>query len=44
VRSREAAGLGLGVTLLQRLTAMGLEPLLLDTQYRMHPGGGLAGC
>lgn len=44
VRSREAAGLGLGVTLLQRLTAMGLEPLLLDTQYRMHPGEWVDGC
>jgi hypothetical protein len=38
VRSRTAAELGLGCSLMERLQAMGLPALLLDTQYRMHPG------
>ncbi|GAX73483.1 hypothetical protein CEUSTIGMA_g935.t1 [Chlamydomonas eustigma] len=37
VRSRQAEELGLGISLFERLQKMGLQPLLLDTQYRMHP-------
>jgi len=37
VKSRDATDLGLGITLFERLQRMGLQPLLLDTQYRMHP-------
>jgi superfamily I DNA and/or RNA helicase len=35
VKCRAAERLGLGSSLFVRLQAMGLEPLLLDTQYRM---------
>jgi hypothetical protein len=35
VKCRAAERLGLGCSLFVRLQAMGLEPLLLDTQYRM---------
>lgn len=34
VRSRAAEQLGLGTSLFARLQAMGLRPMLLDTQYR----------
>ena len=34
VRSREAVDLGMATSLFERLQAMGLKPLLLDTQYR----------
>lgn len=37
VRCQEAQRLGLGFSLFERVQAMGLKPLLLDTQYRMHP-------
>ncbi|GMH33318.1 hypothetical protein BSKO_01152 [Bryopsis sp. KO-2023] len=37
VKCQEAAALGLNVSLFQRLQSMGLEPHVLDTQYRMHP-------
>jgi superfamily I DNA and/or RNA helicase len=37
VLARPAAALGLGCSLMERLQRMGLPPLLLDTQYRMHP-------
>lgn len=37
VRCQEAQRLGLGYSLFERVQAMGLKPLLLDTQYRMHP-------
>ncbi|CAG9464879.1 unnamed protein product [Pedinophyceae sp. YPF-701] len=37
VVSGEAAKLGLGETLFERLGDAGLAPLLLRTQYRMHP-------
>ncbi|KAI8470873.1 MAG: putative DNA helicase [Monoraphidium minutum] len=37
VKCRAAERLGLGTSLFVRLQAMGLEPMLLDTQYRMHP-------
>ncbi|GBF93852.1 hypothetical protein Rsub_06851 [Raphidocelis subcapitata] len=38
VKCRAAERLGLGTSLFVRLQGMGLEPMLLDTQYRMHPG------
>ena len=38
VRSREAVGLGMATSLFERLQAMGLKPLLLDTQYRCVGG------
>lgn len=37
VKCREAERLGLGLSMFDRLQAMGLAPLLLDVQYRMHP-------
>jgi regulator of nonsense transcripts 1 len=37
VKCREAERLGLGLSMFDRLQAMGLPPLLLDVQYRMHP-------
>jgi superfamily I DNA and/or RNA helicase len=37
VTSPEAMSRGLAVTLFERLSSAGLQPLLLDTQYRMHP-------
>lgn len=35
VKCRAAERLGLGTSLFVRLQGMGLEPMLLDTQYRM---------
>ena len=35
VKCRAAEALGLGASLFVRLQAMGLAPMLLDTQYRM---------
>jgi len=37
VVSQEALAAGLGVSLFERLQRGGIEPFLLDTQYRMHP-------
>ena len=37
VTSPEAKGCGLDASLFERLQAGGLAPILLDTQYRMHP-------
>jgi superfamily I DNA and/or RNA helicase len=37
VKSREAVDLGLSISLFDRLSLMGMKPMLLDTQYRMHP-------
>ena len=37
VLSPAAADAGLGISLFARLVASGLEPSLLQTQYRMHP-------
>eukprot|EP00850_Spirogloea_muscicola_P016907 SM000141S00851 [mRNA] locus=s141:57415:63431:- [translate_table: standard] len=37
VLSQEALQSGLAVSLFERLQACGIQPLLLNTQYRMHP-------
>eukprot|EP00850_Spirogloea_muscicola_P010795 SM000064S19817 [mRNA] locus=s64:561445:567297:- [translate_table: standard] len=37
VLSQEALQNGLAVSLFERLQACGIQPLLLNTQYRMHP-------
>lgn len=37
VVSNKAQQLGLGVSLFERMRAVGLQPELLDEQYRMHP-------
>ncbi len=37
VISRRAEGGGLSRSLFERLVDMGIKPLLLNTQYRMHP-------
>lgn len=38
VKCRDAERLGLGLSMFDRLQSMGLHPVLLDVQYRMHPG------
>ena len=37
VKSTPAQALGLSMSLFDRISLMGLKPMLLDTQYRMHP-------
>ena len=37
VVSRDASDGGLGVSLFERLERLGMRPMLLDRQYRMHP-------
>ena len=37
VKTQQALRLGLGTSLFSRMCALGLQPHLLDMQYRMHP-------
>jgi len=37
VLSKEASDQGFGISFFERLVSRGMQPLLLDVQYRMHP-------